>query len=337
MKKSLCAFSSNFRPLYIGDIYKVLSMPKRYIVHFRYKKKYVDDEILRNPNNYENQYITIFFTDINNEKKSTTNYSVRKARIKKIEIDSNTELVHLYMSLEEFVNTELSDDIQVDSLPTNKYLVPLKFKNQEETNWKEKIEDLNQFFPGFSFFYLHSLTTTKGKLIKLKHRDDKQRSYYNLTQGYDYLLKVSLGNPMDTKAMIKILPSSNDVSLNCETPLSITARYDEYTIPTHLKSLNVSLENSFITLGPILEKVEKTEYLKEYQCNLEIQKNLGIWNALKFGIATLLAVLTIWVIKDHSKSIWNINTNYEINYVLLAACLILLFSTSYLFHKFNKK
>jgi hypothetical protein len=337
MKKSLCAFSSNFRPLYIGDIYKVLSMPNGYIVHFRYKEKYVDSDIIQNPNKYVNNDITIFFTDIDKAKETANNYSVRKARVTKIEIDKNTDLIHIYMSLENFVDTTLSTDVTEDLLPANKYLIPLKIEKQETSNWSKKIESLNDFFPDLSFFYLQSLTNKYGDVIDLNQRKDKKRSYYQLTQGSDYLFNISLGNPNNTGSTINIVSSSSDLSLNCETPLSITVKFDNLIIPIHLKSLNVSYENSFLTFGPLLGDNKNAKHIKEYQSNLEIQKSLGVFNAIKFGFASLIAVLSIWTIKDHSKSIWNINKNFDFDFVLIIFAFTLLVSISYLFHKFNKK
>lgn len=335
MGKLLCAFSSNFRPLYIGDIYKVLSMPEGYIVHFRYKKKYVDFTILNDPKKYENNSVTIFFTDIDQRK--ATNYSVRKAYVTKIEVESTTDLVHIYMSLEKFVNTKLLKDINADSLPINKYLIPLEIESENNSNWKDKIENLNHFFKDLSFFHFKNLTKSNGRVIKLSKRKDLKRSYYDLTQGSDYLMNISLGNPLDTKSTISITPSSDDIAINSENPLSITARYDDLVLPVNLKSLNVSRENSFISLGPLSENPEGSNHLNDYKSNLEVQKSIGIFNAIKFGIASLLAILAIWTIKDHSKSIWNINREAPIDIILIIAGLVLLGATSYLFHKFNKK
>ena len=60
--KVICAFSSDSRPLYIADIYRVLALPEDYIVRFRYKKKYVGDAILNDPQSVVGADVAVFFS-----------------------------------------------------------------------------------------------------------------------------------------------------------------------------------------------------------------------------------------------------------------------------------
>ena len=58
----ICAFSSDSRDLYKADIYRVLSLPKDYLIHFRYKTKYVDDILLHDINKLTGRDVVIFLT-----------------------------------------------------------------------------------------------------------------------------------------------------------------------------------------------------------------------------------------------------------------------------------
>ena len=340
MKKVLCAFSSNFRPLYIGDVYKVLSMPKGYIVHFRYKKKYIEDEIFNDCSKYIGKEVIIFFTDIERETNiAKENYPVRSAKLKLFEYTKETELVHIYMELQDFVDISLESSIDISKLPSKKYFSELNYTTLEKNiSWKSKIEQLKDFFPNLSFFYLKKINNSSGNEEKIKIRSDKKSAYYNLAHGNKYLLDISIANPKENDCKISAFSSSDDISFNISNPISVTAHYDDLIVPMYLKSLNVSSESSFLSFFPeISDENKKSEFIKEYASNIEIIKEVSKKNSLKFGLASVIAVLSIWSIKDNSSSLNNITCELPFDWKLIISCVFLVLSSSYLFFKFNKK
>lgn len=343
MEKVLCAFSSNYRPLYIGDIYKVLSMPDGYIVHFRYKKKYIESKILKNQKKYIGKDVVIFFTDTNRETNEAKNYSVRLAKLKLIENTYETELVHIYLELKKFVDVTIAPDTEISELPTNKFFSELNctFSNKSQS-WKNKIDQLKDFFPNLSFFYLKNIKGTFGCKQKIKSRRDNKSSYYNLTHGNKYLLDISLANPNEYKCKIGLSSSSDDVSFNISNPISITAHYDDLSVPMYLKSLNVSRESSYLSFYPKISENDSEnkindEFINEYTSNIGIVKKVSKLNSLKFGLASVIAVMAIWSIKDNSSSLKNLSTELPIDWKFIISCVALVLSSSYLFFKFNKK
>jgi hypothetical protein len=338
MKKVLCAFSSNYRPLYIGDIYKVLIMPVGYIVHFRYKKKYIEAKILSESKKYIGKETIIFFTDMNREAGEAKNYSVRSAKLKLFEYTEETELVHIYMELKNFVDVTIDPNIDNLELPTNKFFSELNCtvlnKNQ---SWKTKIDQLKDFFPDLSFFYLKKIKGTFGWKKKIKSRSDKKSSHYNLTHGNKYLLDISLANPNESKCKISLSPSSDDVSFNISNPISITAHYDDLTVPVYLKSLNVSSESSYISFYPEFSDDNNAKFINEYTSNIEIVKKVSKLNSFKFGLASVITVMSIWSIKDNSSSLINMSPELPFDLKFVISCFALVLASSYLFFKFNKK
>lgn len=342
MEKVLCAFSSNYRPLYIGDIYKVLSMPAGYIVHFRYKKKYIEPKILNEPKKYIGKETIIFFTDTNKETNEAKNYSVRSAKLKLFEYTEETELVHIYLELKKFVDVTIDPNTDISELPTNKFFSELNctFSNKSQS-WKTKIDQLKDFFPNLSFFYLKKVKGTFGWKKKIKSRSDKKSSYINLIHGNKYLLDISLANPKEHKCKIGLSTSSDDVSFNISNPISITAHYDDLSVPMYLKSLNVSSESSYVSFFPEIadndRNENKQEFINEYTSNIGIVKKVSKLNSLLFGLASVIAVMSVWSIKDNSSSLNNMSTELPIDYKLVISCVALVLSSSYLFFKFNKK
>lgn len=337
MEKIICAFSSNYRNLYLADIYKVLAMPKDFIIHFRYKRQYVSDEIFSSPEKFLNKEVGIFFTDIDKKLDTATNYSIRISKLIKFEYSAATELCHIYLSLGDFVNINISKTNDKENLPTSKYLIELDCDRKEVPSWFEKINQIKTFFPWLSFYHIKSLKSWKGKTISLKTRKDKKSTYYKLTHGTKYILDLSLANPDKHPTKINFISSSDDVSANITNPIVLTAQFDDLTVPLYLKSLNVNNESSYIAFVPEVSEKSDLEEISEFQANLEIEKGLGFKRAIGFGVLSVFALSSFWVIKDHSDSFDQFSLSLEIDWHLVFAILILFVSTSYLFSKFNKK
>ncbi len=333
--KYICAFSSDYRPLYRADIYKVASMPKGFVIHFRYKLKYIDQAILNNISVYINKPVVIFYTPNNKLDNSPENISVRKAILIKAEIINETGLFHAYMKLDDFCDIEISPDANVELIPSKKFFSSLDCVVKKDVEvWLNKIENLKPYFMDLSFYNIASIKDSFGKTKKPIIRNDKKSSYYKLNHGYKYFAELSLGNPDVTNCKIKFESSSDDISANIPNPIEVTAQYDNVTIPIYLKSLNVSTESSFISFIP--ENGDKIN--SEYGLSIEIEKGIGLTRPFWFGIFSLLTVLAVWIIKDNSESITNIgNWTWPINWNLVIASLILFISSSLLFSQFNKK
>lgn len=93
-------FSSSHRPIYKQDNVNALCYPSGFIMHFRYDEKWVDTEILnKNPNELEGKEAIIVVVDSEkrNQEYFPRFYPIRKAKIKKFDIDGSVS--HFYFEL----------------------------------------------------------------------------------------------------------------------------------------------------------------------------------------------------------------------------------------------
>jgi len=82
-KNIVFVYSSDYRKLYKKDIYNVLSFPAGFVMHFRYRLKWVSDELKNNLPLEGNQVIMIAAI-INNDDQTNPEYVLmpfRKGRI----------------------------------------------------------------------------------------------------------------------------------------------------------------------------------------------------------------------------------------------------------------
>ncbi|MCK0190848.1 hypothetical protein [Arenibacter sp. F20364] len=327
METMICSYSSDARTLYKADIYKVLSMPKGFIVHFRYKKKYVDDSIVTQLNDYIGKEVIIFYTLT----KENKNIPIRKAKLVKVEINEETGLFHAYMELDKFTNLELEKEKPTDKFFTSQNI---KFKN-EDINWIDKIEQVKDSFKDMLFYHIKSITDYNGKVIPIKHRKDKKASWYKLSHGKKYFIELSIGNPKESESKLSFTSSSMDVTANISNPIEITAQYDDISVPIYIKSLNVSNDSSIISFSPTsVDNLINTEY----NLNIEISKSIGYFKPIAFGILTLLALVGFVLVKDGYDSFSRLfSWQSPIDSGLVLGVFLLVLSSTLLFYFFNKK
>lgn len=335
MEEYICAFSSDYRELYKADIYKVLSMPNDFVIHFRYKLKYIEQSILDNIKANLKKDVIIFYSPNNDLTNVSDNLSIRKAKLVRAEISQDTGLFHAFLKLGDFCNATIDKKTINTKLPSVKFFSKINCSfNQDRHKWFEKVDDLKSHFPNLSFYQIKSIKTVCGINKKVMLRNDKKSSYYKLNHGEKYIAELSIANPSETDCKILFKSSSDDISANLPNPIEVTAYFDDISVPIYLKSLNVSTESSFISFTPKNGKKVNSEY----SLNIEIEKRIGFKRPILFGIYSLITVLAIWIIKDHSESISYIgNWSWNLNWRLIGASVALLVSSSLLFSQFNKK
>ncbi|WP_299839913.1 hypothetical protein [uncultured Tenacibaculum sp.] len=330
MKTLICSYSSDSRTLYKADIYKVLSMPKGFIIHFRYKLKYVEELISNDIKTFLNQDVIIFYTITKNVEKET-NIPIRKAKLVRVDISEDTGLFHAYMELEDFVNVELKEE-----KPTDKFFVnsDLKIINQDN-KWFDKIEKVKNSFGDMLFYYIKDITTYKGKTIKATQRNDRKSSTFKLKHGEKYFIELAIGNPKETDSKLKFESSSDDITANIPNPMEITAQYDDKSIPIYIKTLDVSNASSFISFNPTNSDDNVNT---EYNLNIEIVKELGWKKPFFFGLLTLLTLIGFVLVKEGYDSLNRIfEWENSIDTGLILGCALMTICPAILFFHYNKK
>lgn len=321
--KKICAFSSDSRELYKADIYRALALPNDHVIHFRYKRKYVDDNLFEDLNSLRNKEVIIFFNHKdcdNSTDASNINTSIRKACICEVINSHETGLIHVYMKLTNFCNIVIDSGNSVEKMPGTKFFSELDCtETNSENDWNSRILKVYKNFPDLMFFYLKEI-----KKLKIHFSENEKSSFYKLSQGRKYILSLSLANPNNTSSKIEISDSNKEIMINCINPLESSAQFDDLDVSIATKTLQVNKQSSFLSFKPL----QKDKELGEYMTNIELSSQLSLWNASIFGgFATVLGWATL-LIKDWPKVD---NSNLWISSFLF------FIATSSLFYFYNKK
>lgn len=326
----ICAFSSDSRALYQADIYRVLSLPEGHIMHFRYKKLWVDDNLLLPSSKLKNKEVAIFYTHGNNGKEESVqpHIPVRRAKITHTEISTETDVFHVYMKLEGFCNISIDSGNSEEKKPPTKYLSKLTCtERSSDNNWQSRVNAVKDFFPNITFFHVKGIHSGWRKL-PIKYKDKEKFCFYNLTHGDRYTLKLALGNPGKSNTKIELHDSSEEITINCINPLETSIQFDDYDIPISVKTLQVMKQASLLTFSPKQEGIE----LGEYSTNIELNLNLTMKRPIIFGAFSLMAFWALLLAKPMSSSAqWPSLTT------LAVSSLMFWLASGSLFFWFNKK
>jgi len=328
--KAICAFSSDSRTLYKADIYRVLSLPSGGIVHFRYKTKYVSDEILQSKTSLEGKKVAIFFT--RTEKSGLSqgmheNISIRWASVFSIEKSSETDAYHIYMKLGNFCN--LSIKTAAPKLgPPSIFLGHFEVEESaDSSNWQGRVNAVKDYFPNLTYFHLKSLVKDR-KELNFSYHGESRSSFYELKYGSRYILRLGLANPDGSDTKIAIADGSGDVAINSVIPLETSVQFDDVEVPIFAKSLQVTKQASFLEIKP----VSSTENLAEYAIHIELELKHSLYQPIRFGLCTVAAGAAISlatpVAANAIRPEW---------YVYLGSAALLWLASGAMFYWFNKK
>lgn len=342
MKEMICAFSSDSRSLYKADIYRVVNLPSDHVVHFRYKKKYVEDALLSKNFQHYGKEVLIVYTagnsiDLDNKDKKIKNLSIRKASIVDFQIDSETEVCHVYMKLGVFVNASISEDNESSVSPPNKFLANLKLENITERTWKDCIDEIKGYFEKKVFTHIQEIRGSKNSdVIKLEYDSVNRVSYYELTQGERYHISLATGNPDINACKVQLESSSDEVEFHCITPIESSVQYDRQIIPLTIKESSVRASYSSLTFTPTVEELDedrkmKEVELKEFSTLIEIRSKQSRLTSFLFGVASAFLLVGVGVGRLATKE-----NDVSLSLCLLSVVLVM-GSAAFLHHFFNKK
>lgn len=328
--KAICAFSSDSRTLYKADIYRVLALPNGGIVHFRYKNKYVADELVNSKTSLEGRRVAIFFT--RTEKSGlpsgvNENISVRWASVFSIEKSSETDVFHIYMKLGDFCNVSINPGV-LGQEPPSKFLSCLDIQEQDESNnWHGRVQAIKDYFPSLTYFQIKSIVSN-GSEVALNYHGESRSSFFKLKYGNRYLLRLGLANPDGSGTQIAIADGSGDVAINYVTPLETSVQFDDVEVPIFAKSLQVTKQASFLEIKP----VSSIENFAEYAIHIELELKHSVSQPILFGLCTVAAGAAISLATPVAATA--IRPDWYV-YVISAGLLWL--ASGAMFYWFNKK
>ncbi|WP_351124934.1 hypothetical protein [Shewanella sp. T24-MNA-CIBAN-0130] len=338
MNEMICAFSSDSRELYKADIYRTVNLPDAHIVHFRYKRKYVEEAVLIAPEAQYGKEVLIFFTvgnSLDSVSNCVENVPIRKAKIVNIQIDNDTDVCHIYMQLGKFWKARISESNDQNVMPTNKFFTTLELEDSAVLTWKETVESILTSFTDKVFTYIQEVRDQDCAIIKLKYDKTNKASYYEFTQGKRYHVKIATANPIINSCKIQLENSSDEIEFHCISPLESTVQFDRQIIPLTVKESSTRQTCSTLTFTPTTkesghdDKEIDVEH-KEYSTLIEIRSKQSVATSIIFGVASTFLVAGLGLGRSAFKE------EFSLGLFLLAALLIT-GSAAFLHHFFNKK
>lgn len=305
-KNIVFVYSSDYRKLYKKDIYNVLSFPAGFVMHFRYRLKWVSDELKNNLPLEGNQVIMIAAI-INNDDQTNPEYVLmpfRKGRIISTITDGDT--LHIYFELlSEWIQYDDSLGKSVDfydnlmkqgECPSNgKFVVYGKVYNQllfstNTSSWVQIIERLVKFnqYKRSIFYRINNFSKLpEGDILKVKELDKLTRGYI-LKKGKNYSIDISYDFAQDPpeqakNALFKFDNFENLKIIPRELLLGFRVDKKQFYLSTGGRSFNI---RTIITT-----KVENSIEGPELEIPIKIKKNKSIYAVYLIFIFTGLILL----------------------------------------------
>ena len=253
--KIVYLFASSHRQVYKQDNINALCYPSGFIMHFRYDVKWVDKEIYnKSPKEIEGKEAIIVTVDEGiNEEHFPRLYPIRKAKIKKFEIDGS--VAHFYFELiSEWVDYRENDNQEFIDLLEKK---PIKGKeglrgifasldksqkciklSPEVKAWEsviQKLGNLDSYNETLFYRFNGIYETSTNKRLDLTEFDIF-RCGYKLNSGTKYILELSFSygkEPPDAaiknKLMIEV-DTNNNFYVPIPKEISLGFRVDKQNV-----------------------------------------------------------------------------------------------------------
>lgn len=296
MSKKICFFSSDSRPLYKRDVFRVLSYPNDYVVHFRYQKKYVDCDL----NYLKGKEGVIFLTTGNNlaiediTKRDIKNFSIREVTVLSIQESEDTQLVHFYLKLGKYRKYNNL------SFEAEKLVDELDLIEGEVLNWCDVIEIIKTSFPN-ELFYKFSLLESKSRSsLPLKFDATDNQSYYELSDEENYYLQLDF---YDTEPKTSdnyhslSVKAANDLFVKISAPdsIKVESRRDNRTFNLSVKGISTSNISTYLNFETIEEKYAENVLLttSSVDTTLKIIIKKNSKRIVLFGFYSMLAAICV--------------------------------------------
>lgn len=341
--KKICFFSSDSRPLYKKNIYSVLSLPKGYIIHFRYQEKYVDFQ-KQSMQDLSGKACSIFFTTgnditIKQEERIVSNISIRNATIKEVNVTEDTGLIHFYLELDDYVDLSIIEN-QEQIMPPNKFVSELELTSGNKNEWHARVKAIENNFPHQLFYKLNIFNKDENQIILPKYDSREKQSYVSLQDEKKYYLNIAFYHTGDGSKMqsLEVTFDNKTVNLNVPSPISIGGLRDNRSYSLYTQALNSKSSNCYIQFNTYYSSTNNDKVYSEYDSTLLLEIDKNIKRSTQFGFYTLLTALSVAygkVIADN----YSLNGTFDLVLGLhtLAVLGLGFFSAFKLYQLFNKK
>jgi hypothetical protein len=300
--KKICFFSSDARPLYKNDVFRVVSYPDNYIIHFRYLEKYIEGD----PIKLIGKNGIIFFTMGNDlskpqDQRNITNTSVREVVIHAVEKADDTGQVHIYLKLKNLKTLTIGNN-PANLMPPNKFVTELELIDGAEVKWHQIIDTIKDSFKNQLFYKFKIVDKKSNKAIDPEYDKIEKQSFYKLSDEKSYALEMAFYDTepgtSDDYHSIRVTPMDTDlVKVVAPANIDLETRRDNRVYSIFTRTLNSS--NSFTYIN--FETLKKTanaanpipQITSVIDTTLKIEVKKNVKRTLKFAFFSILAAIAL--------------------------------------------
>lgn len=252
MKKFICFFGSNFRQLYVEDIYRCTCLPQNFVIQYRYQLKYIDRNLLVDKESLIGREGIVFY----NYNPKNPQYlgtiqdcdeelilPIRKVEIRDIQINEEIGHVNFYLELKEFVEVDINKNSFETPRGNETFVHELKFKHVTNVSWLEKIEEIKEYFKNVKFFNIRSITgDNESKII---YDPSEKRTSIMLWDDSTYILDVLTYDKTEGNAEIKLCYDQSYIGVN--DSLENGTKLNSKKLPLDIRPINFKKDSTYLS------------------------------------------------------------------------------------------
>lgn len=341
-------FSSDYYPVFRQDVFAITSLPSDYCYHFRYKEKYVSQEIVKRVSARDTlaQAPALVIFVHNNKDKTNGDITfkvIRRATIVKVTKDTDTDLYHVYFKLAEFV--DIKEDVttfEASEIPQKTYLgwrvVAPGFTSINWSATVSKFAEIKEL--GNELFFHVKIEDENQKELDPKTRPHTLEPYFEITEGKSYVVRMKISDTTANKKTeqneIKVAVEGTDITTNMGYTIVPGVDIDErYFRLTGLLLGDISSPINVLRISAIKKPAEGVPEHVYYRIMIQfdvIKDPNRLWTYFGTSIFVFLGGGLIAVDLSKITSITELLISLKIVGLLMAAG-----AAARLFYLFNKK
>jgi hypothetical protein len=340
MENVIYFISSNYRKLYVEDIYRALALPKNYVIQYRYQFKYVATSVLLNKDEligkrgiiyyyYNPNYVNGYIGTIEKCEKSIL-LPIREVFIKDIEVIEDIKHINFFLELGEFLDCKIYDTLNTNkTYPDNDHFVDQTIiLDKKPVTWLEKIESIEPYFKEIKFFHirkifgdLHICYDFNEKRTNLVLKDESTYIFELLT--YD---KSAENSSHDDKtknnSIIELIADNSYLTIN-----------DALEKGTKVNSKKITILTKPIDYKKDMTNLKIKELNSDFSVNLSIRLEKTFQKSIKFGLFSAIVLLGVQIGSLITRNGYSLK---NMCFLLLIAFFVTV-ATAFLHRNFNKK